>query len=516
MGFTRITEEDIKNKGVSGLPDTPNLPVADMQAKFDELSKDVIVPKVNALVDELESENASANIGIIPPDGFAGKSVQELCDEFASVFGANESSHVHTNMPILDGFDDTDHLKHNGTNVMLESDMSDYVTSDELSTEQMNQYRNIMGQVAELYDNVNDRLDETNITIVDNLTETVKGKALDATQGAILDGKITAANAIATEAHDNAGRALSGISVIQDTYAKKTELPEIATSENPGKVKPDGTTITIDEDGTIHAIGGGGGGTGGTSNYNDLSNKPSINGVTLSGNKTLKELGIDAIGIGADPFGSANTALTEAKAYADIKVDEVEGLVHETVYSYDAVMSTSEDDFRKNAGAYAVKEGFEKLGGFTPVIDSTGKITGYKTKAGADTVFPFSSGGKFATLNVIMSANATEARPFSYNITNDENEEYYGSFVTGATSNNAQLSFNKSGKFKLIFRSAYRGLNSSITLKHGNTTITTDSGNTAMTEFEIDAVVGDTLKITITNKTNSYGFQAGEVTVYPA
>lgn len=29
------------------------------------------------------------------------------------------------------------------------------------------------------------------------------------------------------------------------------------------------------------------------------------------------------------------------------------------------------------------------LGGFTPVIDSTGKITGYKTKAGADTVFPF-------------------------------------------------------------------------------------------------------------------------------
>lgn len=31
------------------------------------------------------------------------------------------------------------------------------------------------------------------------------------------------------------------------------------------------------------------------------------------------------------------------------------------------------------------------LGGFTPVIDSTGKITGYKTKVGADTVFPFSN-----------------------------------------------------------------------------------------------------------------------------
>lgn len=36
----------------------------------------------------------------------------------------------------------------------------------------------------------------------------------------------------------------------------------------------------------------GGGGGGGTSNYNDLSNKPSINGVTLSGNKTSEDLNI--------------------------------------------------------------------------------------------------------------------------------------------------------------------------------------------------------------------------------
>lgn len=35
---------------------------------------------------------------------------------------------------------------------------------------------------------------------------------------------------------------------------------------------------------------------------------------------------------------------------------------------------------------------FETLGGFTPIMDETGKITGYKTKiGGADTVFPFKS-----------------------------------------------------------------------------------------------------------------------------
>ena len=43
----------------------------------------------------------------------------------------------------------------------------------------------------------------------------------------------------------------------------------------------------------------GGGGGGGTSDYNDLSNKPQINGNTLSGNKTSSQLGITASALGA-------------------------------------------------------------------------------------------------------------------------------------------------------------------------------------------------------------------------
>ena len=35
-----------------------------------------------------------------------------------------------------------------------------------------------------------------------------------------------------------------------------------------------------------------GGGSGGSTNYNDLSNKPSINGVELAGNKSTSNLGI--------------------------------------------------------------------------------------------------------------------------------------------------------------------------------------------------------------------------------
>lgn len=49
-----------------------------------------------------------------------------------------------------------------------------------------------------------------------------------------------------------------------------------------------GNNITIEND-VISATGGS---SGGTSNYNDLSNKPKINNVELSGNKSLSDLGI--------------------------------------------------------------------------------------------------------------------------------------------------------------------------------------------------------------------------------
>lgn len=43
-------------------------------------------------------------------------------------------------------------------------------------------------------------------------------------------------------------------------------------------------------------INSGGGSGGGTTNYNQLTNKPRINGIELSGNKTLDDLGIQPKG----------------------------------------------------------------------------------------------------------------------------------------------------------------------------------------------------------------------------
>lgn len=58
----------------------------------------------------------------------------------------------------------------------------------------------------------------------------------------------------------------------------------------------------------VYKLSEGGSGGGGTSDYNPLTNKPQINGVTLSGNKTTSDLGIDknAVGLGNVPNVSTN------------------------------------------------------------------------------------------------------------------------------------------------------------------------------------------------------------------
>lgn len=94
---------------------------------------------------------------------------------------------------------------------------------------------------------------------------------------------------------------------IEDCY-EDGRASAIATTETTGLVKPDGATITIDSDGTIHSIGGGGG--GGTTNYNLLSNKPKINNKELTGNVTLSEIGAQPSGTYITPsdVATANNA----------------------------------------------------------------------------------------------------------------------------------------------------------------------------------------------------------------
>ena len=72
MAFARITEKDLENRGVIGLPDTPGLSTAEMQEKFEETARQVIVPAFNRLVEALtraEGESGAQNIGAFGRDG---------------------------------------------------------------------------------------------------------------------------------------------------------------------------------------------------------------------------------------------------------------------------------------------------------------------------------------------------------------------------------------------------------------------------------------------------------------
>ena len=57
-----------------------------------------------------------------------------------------------------------------------------------------------------------------------------------------------------------------------------------------------GTNITLDQEGSTLTINSTGGGSGGTSDYTDLTNKPKINNVELTGNKTSSDLGLQPAG----------------------------------------------------------------------------------------------------------------------------------------------------------------------------------------------------------------------------
>ena len=83
---------------------------------------------------------------------------------------------------------------------------------------------------------------------------------------------------------------------------------------------------------------------------------------------------------GAGDINKTNQAVNE-KFDSDDVVDPK--LATEEGFAADAYQTKLQfDEQNKN---------LENLGGFTPIIDETGKITGYKTSVGgADTVFPFS------------------------------------------------------------------------------------------------------------------------------
>lgn len=63
MAFKKIGESDLTNKGVVGMPDAPGLSAMEMQQKLEEVAREVIIPALNRLIDDLVAQTGAAEIG---------------------------------------------------------------------------------------------------------------------------------------------------------------------------------------------------------------------------------------------------------------------------------------------------------------------------------------------------------------------------------------------------------------------------------------------------------------------
>ena len=100
--------------------------------------------------------------------------------------------------------------------------------------------------------------------------------------------------------------------------------------------------------------GGGGGGGGGTSDYNDLSNKPPINGNTLSGNKTAAQLGLGTYSkpSGGIPKFDLASAVQTSLGKADSALQSVPS-TYRTAAAQDAIDASQDEQIAEIQSAIA-------------------------------------------------------------------------------------------------------------------------------------------------------------------
>ena len=85
---------------------------------------------------------------------------------------------------------------------------------------------------------------------------------------------------------DGVLRCIAGTSIVYPFFTPQDKIYLIGNGE---------VEIIVGNDFQLNpfeSAGGGGGGSSGTTNYNELSNKPKLNGVTIQGDKTFEDYGL--------------------------------------------------------------------------------------------------------------------------------------------------------------------------------------------------------------------------------
>lgn len=159
------------------------------------------------------------------------------------------------------------------------------------------------------------------------------------------------------------------------------------------------STNTVDETlGRWREFSSGGG--GGTSDYSDLTNKPQIEGVTLSGNKTASDLGLAKLTDLADFITKSVNDLvnyyTKSQSYSKTEVDAIVTAIKNSRFEVVATLPTS--DIKTNViylvpsadpQASNTKDEYINLNGTTSGWEKIGStsvdLTGYLNESDAIT-----------------------------------------------------------------------------------------------------------------------------------
>lgn len=116
MAFTKITNQELNSRGATTLPNQPKISATALKQEFDAPAKNIVAPKFNNLIDELEATTGAASLGIVTPTGRTGETVQAVIDDIsddlatleAGVGPAIAEAHTHPNKELLDTYTQTE------------------------------------------------------------------------------------------------------------------------------------------------------------------------------------------------------------------------------------------------------------------------------------------------------------------------------------------------------------------------------------------------------------------------
>lgn len=250
MAFEKITNAELNNHGVRGLPDTPNLSAYDMQCKFDELSTDVIAPKFNKLIDDMADISASSNIGVEVPVGMvAENNLQSVINNFAG------SNHSHENKEVLDKLseDEDNHLLFDGQTIASKSFAKVIVGDAEITANIDDVLSFFSGDNVELVPNVANKSITVNMAHANENVYVRYSAYADGHDFVIMPSKQTPYMGIAITFSDEAPTNPSDYHWIL-TGIETQDVPLMTINWNTGELEYSGTTYTFytDNDGFLH------------------------------------------------------------------------------------------------------------------------------------------------------------------------------------------------------------------------------------------------------------------------